>query len=75
MTICPIHNIEQCLYLNCLRADTDSQIGNLVWAFTDLTTKFESHLAINDVGKDNHNGLVHYKCAPKSNWRKPKGSN
>ena len=54
---------------NCLqKADIDSQIGNLVWAFTDLTAESESHfLGINDAGKDNSNTLTHYKCAPKSN--------
>ena len=54
---------------NCLRkADIDSRIGNLVWAFTDLTAESESNfLGINDAGKDNSNTLTHYKCAPKSN--------
>ena len=53
---------------NCLqKTDIDSGIGNLVWVFTDLTAEFESHLGINDAGKDNSNTLAHYKCAPKSN--------
>ena len=38
-----------------------------MWAFTDLIAESESHLGINDAGKDNSNTLVHYKCAPKSN--------
>ena len=53
---------------NCLqKTDIDSRIGNLVWAFTDLTAKSESHLGVNDASKDNSNTLAHYKCAPKSN--------
>ena len=56
---------------NCLQnTDIDSGIGNLVWVFTDLTAESESHLGINDAGKDNSNTLADYKCAPKSNsWR------
>ena len=51
----------------CLqKTDIDSRIGNLVWAFTDLTAKSESHLGINDASKDNSNTLAHYKCSPKS---------
>ena len=49
-----------------MQTDIDSGIGNLVWVFTDLTAESESHLDINDAGKDNRNTLAHYKCAPKS---------
>ena len=46
---------------NCLQeTDIDSRIGNLAWAFTDLTAEYESHfLGINDAGKDNSNTLAH----------------
>ena len=42
-----------------------------MWALTDLATKFESHLGMNDVGKGNNSTLAHYKFAPKSDSASP----